>query len=153
MFGQLVADYMTPSAALITLKPDMALKDAAQLLLDSKVTGAPVVEDGTLAPRQRAGASLHRALLTQQTAPITSHTGVLVGVLSRTDLLYKLAGLRSLHVAGQGARSLRYMENTQRLMKVEAVLVRDAMSTNPISLTPQVRTPPRLLRAAGDWSL
>ena len=66
------------------------------------------------------------------------YVGVLVGVLSRTDLLYKLAGLRSLHVAGQGARSLRYMENTQRLMKVEAVLVRDAMTTNPISLTPQV---------------
>ena len=66
------------------------------------------------------------------------HAGVLVGVLSRTDLLYKLAGLRSLHVAGQGPRSLRYMDNTQRLIKVEAVTVSDAMTTHPISLTPQV---------------
>ncbi|KAL1510367.1 hypothetical protein AB1Y20_006678 [Prymnesium parvum] len=106
--GKMVANYMTPSAALITLAPDQALKKAAQVLLDAKISGAPVVENG-----------------------------VLVGVISRTDLLYKLAGKRSLHSAGQGPRSLRYLENTQRIRKAKADCVRDAMTDRPISVAPQ----------------
>lgn len=108
IFNELVSDHMTPSSKLITLAPELPLKQAAQTLLDAKITGAPVVDDG-----------------------------VLIGVLSRTDLLYKLAGSRSLSVAGMGPRSIRYMDNTLRLIKVEAQCVRDAMTTNPISLTPQ----------------
>ncbi len=41
-----VIDYMTPSSALITLSPEQPLKEAAQTLLDAKITGAPVVEEG-----------------------------------------------------------------------------------------------------------
>jgi CBS domain-containing protein len=103
-----VVEFMTSADDLITLSPEQPLKAAAQALLDAKITGAPVVEKG-----------------------------VLVGVISRTDLLYKLAGLRSLAVAGMGPRSLRYMDNTQRLMKVDAVKVQDAMTSSPISVTPQ----------------
>jgi len=104
----LVSDYMTPSAKLITLDPATPLRDAAQTILDNRVSGAPVVSKG-----------------------------VLVGVLSRTDLMYKAGGLRSLHVSGQGARSTRYMENTKRLLKMQADSVSDAMTAKVISVTPQ----------------
>jgi CBS domain-containing protein len=95
------------STDLITLSPGTSLKEAALTLRENKVTGAPVVEDGRL-----------------------------VGVLSRTDLLYKLAGSRCLMLSGQGPRSLRYMDNTARLQKVQAQIVRDAMTPNPVSLLP-----------------
>jgi len=95
------------SVNLISLSPDDTLKEAAIKLQTAHITGAPVVEDGRL-----------------------------IGVLSRTDLLYKLAGSRCLSLAGQGPRSVRYMANTARLQKVQAETVRDAMTPDPINLLP-----------------
>jgi len=105
IFDELVETHM--STGLITLSPELSLKEAATTLRENKVTGAPVVENGRL-----------------------------VGVLSRTDLLYKLAGSRCLQLSGQGPRSMRYMDNTARLLKVQAQNVRDAMTPNPVSLLP-----------------
>jgi CBS domain-containing protein len=107
IFNELVEDHMTVVASMVSLTPDLSLREAAMALRDAKITGAPVVEDGRL-----------------------------VGVLSRTDLLYKLAGSRCLSLSGAGPRSLRYMENTQRLQKVQAQNVRDAMTPHPVSLLP-----------------
>jgi len=106
--GNSVAESMTLLEDAVVLAPEMALREAAELLTQNRITGAPVVEDGRL-----------------------------VGVLSRTDLLYKLAGLRSLFGAGQGPRSLRYMDNTARITKVQAETVRDCMTSNVITLRPE----------------
>ena len=65
--SQAVSDFMTPSADLLTFDPDMCLKEAATLLVEKGVAGCPVVKDGRL-----------------------------VGVISQTDMLFKLAGTRSL---------------------------------------------------------
>jgi len=119
------------SVDLISLSPDDTLKEAAIKLKTAHITGAPVVEDGVLRAAERAClavlGSIHLCCL---------GAGRLIGVLSRTDLLYKLAGSRCLSLAGQGPRSVRYMDNTARLQKVQAETVRDAMTPDPINLLP-----------------
>ena len=106
-----VAAHMTPNP--ITLTPGMPLSDAAQLLVDKDITGAPVVDEGAL-----------------------------VGVLSQFDFLYKTAGSRSVLTAGTTssggapmARSTRYLANTERLKKAAAETVRDAMTPNPMTIS------------------
>ena len=106
-----VAAHMTSNP--ITLTPGMPLSDAAQLLVDKDITGAPVVDDGAL-----------------------------VGVLSQFDFLYKTAGSRSVLTAGTTssggapmARSTRYLANTERLKKAAAETVRDAMTPNPMTIS------------------
>ena len=102
-----VSDYMNTD--LVTLCPEQSLSDAGRVLTEKAVTGAPVVDP----------------------------SGKLVGVLSRKDLLFKIAGRGSLKgVQEGGARSERYMENTMRLRKLEAEVVGRAMTPFPISLTP-----------------
>jgi len=98
---------MTPAASLVTLSPDMCLKQAATTLVEAGITGAPVVDDGRL-----------------------------VGVISQTDLLYKLAGSNSLMLRGQGPRSLRYADNTRRMAKIKGETVRCSMSRSPRSIAP-----------------
>jgi CBS domain-containing protein len=44
----LIKDFMTPTAEAVVLSPDMALREAADLLVSKKLTGAPVVEGGKL---------------------------------------------------------------------------------------------------------
>jgi len=95
------------TTSLVSLHPDDSLKEAAQTLVNKGITGAPVVEDG-----------------------------ILVGVLSRTDLLHKIAGVKSLDVTSRGARSQRYMDNTVRLQKMKADTVRSAMSATLASVRP-----------------
>jgi CBS domain-containing protein len=107
--SQLVSAHMTPASKLVTLDPEMNLKDAAVLLAEKGVTGAPVVEDGAL-----------------------------VGVISQTDLLYKLAGKRSLLLRGSGPRSQRYADNTKRLTKIQGETVRCSMTPNPMSIRPSI---------------
>ena len=56
-----VSDVMTPVKDLVTLKPAMALTEAARVLVTNDITGAPVLDAD----------------------------GAVVGVLSRTDLLFQ----------------------------------------------------------------
>lgn len=103
-----VTKYMQTN--IITLSPDTSLSDAGKVLTESTITGAPVVDQD----------------------------GALVGVLSRHDLLYKIAGVGSFKgVREGGARSERYMENTRRLRKLEAETVGCAMTPFPVHLNPE----------------
>ena len=102
---QLLSDHMTAAADLVTLEPDMCLKEAATLLIAKGVTGCPVVDDGKL-----------------------------IGVISQTDMLFKLAGTRSLKLVGP--RSERYMDNTKRIAKIKGSTVRDSMTPNPRTIAP-----------------
>jgi CBS domain-containing protein len=72
----LIKDFMTPTAEAVVLSPDMALREAADLLVSKKLTGAPVVEGGKL-----------------------------VGVLSQFDFLFKAAGTASLDLASDSYRA------------------------------------------------
>ena len=105
--SQAVSDFMTPSADLLTFDPDMCLKEAATLLVEKGVAGCPVVKDGRL-----------------------------VGVISQTDMLFKLAGTRSLRVSGP--RSERYMDNTNRIAKIKGSTVRDSMTPSPRTIKPSM---------------
>eukprot|EP00967_Tisochrysis_lutea_P135723 scaffold241249_cov34-Tisochrysis_lutea.AAC.3 len=90
----------------VYLSPDDDLKKAGRTLDKAGVTGAPVLQDGKV-----------------------------VGILSQTDLLYKVAGRASLRLAGDGAASVRYAENTMKLRKIEADTVASAMSRNPACIS------------------
>ena len=103
--SELVSEFMTPSADLLTFEPDMCLKEAATLLVAKGVAGCPVVKDGRL-----------------------------VGVISQTDMLFKLAGTRSLKLVGP--RSERYMDNTKRIAKIKGSTVRDSMTPSPKTIAP-----------------
>ena len=87
--------------------PDQSLESAGKVLTEMQITGAPVVDTD----------------------------GALIGVLSRHDLLYKIAGMGSLKgVQEGGARSVRYLENTKRIRKLEAETVSGAMTPFPVNL-------------------
>jgi CBS domain-containing protein len=102
-----VTKYMATN--IITLTSDTSLAEAGRILTEKHITGAPVVDE----------------------------SGALIGVLSRHDLLYKIAGVGSLKgVREGGARSERYMENTRRLRKLEAETVGRAMTPFPVHLNP-----------------
>lgn len=105
---QLVADHMTPAQSIVTLKPDDDVRSAAATLITKDITGAPVVDAD----------------------------GRVVGVLSRADILFKVAGTRSVRPRGEGARSTIYSENTKRLQKAGSEVVSELMTTNPIFVTP-----------------
>jgi len=103
------------AASVISLDPDMSLNDAAKELRKNGITGAPVVQDGKL-----------------------------IGVLSQTDLLYRLTkGSRRsvLKLPGGGLpKSVRFIKNTEILGKQSAVQVRCAMTVDPISIGPDAPT-------------
>ena len=102
-----VSQVMTKVENLVTLDSEMCLREAATLLADAGITGAPVVEGGKL-----------------------------VGVISQTDLLYKLAGTSSLLLRGMGPRSLRYADNTARMSKIKGSTVACSCSRNPRTIAP-----------------
>jgi CBS domain-containing protein len=102
-----VSDYMNTD--IVTLRPDQSLSEAGKILTENGIAGAPVV----------------------------NQNGRLVGVLSRKDLLFQIAGRGSLKTVESGAaRSTRYVENTRRLQKIEAEVVNTAMTPYPMSLGP-----------------
>ena len=105
--SQVVSDFMTPSADLLSFDPDRSLTEAATLLVEKGVAGCPVVKDG-----------------------------MLVGVISQTDMLFKLAGTRSLRLVGP--RSERYMDNTKRIAKIKGSTVRDSMTPSPRTISPNM---------------
>eukprot|EP00617_Octactis_speculum_P014513 CAMPEP_0185767916 /NCGR_PEP_ID=MMETSP1174-20130828/45763_1 /TAXON_ID=35687 /ORGANISM="Dictyocha speculum, Strain CCMP1381" /LENGTH=150 /DNA_ID=CAMNT_0028452309 /DNA_START=192 /DNA_END=644 /DNA_ORIENTATION=+ len=94
------------SRKVITLQPGQCLKDAAKILITEDITGAPVVNECLQ----------------------------IVGVLSRSDILFKIAGKRALKVRGEGPRSQVHMENTERLQKIRGDLVSDVMTRQPVSV-------------------
>ena len=101
-----VSEHMSQS--LVTLSENMSLSEAGKTLERAGITGAPVVDtDGRLA-----------------------------GVLSRSDILFKIAGRRSLMLPGHGPRSVRYTMNTARLAKIQSQTVGESMSTQPVTIGP-----------------
>lgn len=105
--GEPVSKYMKTD--IVTFTPDQSLESAGKVLTEMQITGAPVVDTD----------------------------GALIGVLSRHDLLYKIAGMGSLKgVQEGGARSVRYLENTKRIRKLEAETVSGAMTPFPVHLNP-----------------
>ena len=98
-----VSDFMARNV--VALQDSSSLSEAAQLLVDKKIRGAPVV----------------------------NKDGKLVGVLSQFDFLYKAAGRRA-PGRGVGARSERFAQNAARWDKIEAQTVGDAMSAAPFTV-------------------
>lgn len=101
------SDSQVPFASHSALQASSSLEDAAQLLVDKSIRGAPVV----------------------------NADGKLVGVLSQFDFLYKAAGRKS-PGKGEGARSERFVQNVQRLNKIEGTTVSEVMTGTPITVTP-----------------
>lgn len=100
-----VRKHMTKASDVVTIDSTTCLKDAARIMEHAKVTGCPVVEDGRV-----------------------------VGVLSRTDVLFKVAGRRSFFLRGELPRSLCLTENDARMRKIEAQTVACAMSRHPTTV-------------------
>ncbi len=76
LFAGEVGDYMTPVNKAVILDPAMSLQEAATLMFEADITGAPVVDKGRL-----------------------------VGVLSQFDFLFKAAGQRSLDLSSPTYRA------------------------------------------------
>ena len=98
-----VSDFMARDV--VALQDSASLSEAAQLLVDKNIRGAPVI----------------------------NKDGKLVGVLSQHDFLYKAAGRRA-PGRGSGARSERFAANAVRWDKIEALTVSDAMSPDPFTV-------------------
>ncbi len=102
-------DIMTTT--LVTLTPDMEITQAAKLLFDNHVNGAPVVGQG----------------------------GKMIGILCQSDLIVqqKKIPIPSLFTFLDGfipLTSLKKIEKT--IQKIAATTVRDAMTANPVSVHP-----------------
>lgn len=100
------------SRKVVSLTDDMPIQKASCYLAEHGITGAPVV---------------------------SPDTGVLQGMLSQTDLLYKAAGKARvpLNTKGLATATARYASNTVRLRKASADSVAYAMSTPVVSVSPQ----------------
>lgn len=102
-------DIMTTT--LVTLTPDMEITQAAKLLFDNHVNGAPVV----------------------------GKDGKMIGILCQSDLIVqqKKIPIPSLFTFLDGfipLTSLKKIEKT--IQKIAATTVRDAMTANPVSVHP-----------------
>ena len=100
-----VREHMTKASDVVTIDSTTCLKDAARIMEHAKVTGCPVVENGRV-----------------------------VGVLSRTDVLFKVAGRRSFFLRRGLPRALHSTENDARMRKIEAQTVACAMSRHPTTV-------------------
>ena len=105
-----VEEYM--SRDVVSLTDDMPIEQASCYLSEHKITGAPVV---------------------------SRDTGVLEGMLSQTDLLYKAAGKARvpLNTKGLATSTARYASNTMKLRKAGADSVAYAMTSPVVSVSPQ----------------
>jgi len=104
----LVSEHMTPAAELVTLTAGMTLSDAACTLSGHGISGAPVVSD----------------------------TGLLLGVLSQRDLLYRASGHHRVRFVTDGPRSERHIVNTQRMRHILEGDVASIMSVRPATVYP-----------------
>lgn len=102
-------DIMTTD--LITLSPDMEISAAAKLLLENRINGAPVVDDG----------------------------GKLVGILCQSDLVaqQKKLPIPTLFTFLDGIFQLTSTKQIEKqVRKIAALKVSDAMSPGPVSVKP-----------------
>jgi CBS domain-containing protein len=102
-----VRDVMTTSV--LTVRPDAPLKDVARLLIDSGISGAPVVDD---------------------------HDTVL-GVISEGDFLVKEQGLEGVRHRWLASLLGEAPETRAQLDKVEARTAGRAMSAPPVTIRPE----------------
>jgi CBS domain-containing protein len=104
-----VKDIMT--SRVITLSPDMAIVDAAKILMDNNINGAPVLDK----------------------------QGVLVGILCRDDLIsqQKKLPLPSYFIMLDGVIPLISPKHLEKEMaKITATNVEHAMTAKPVTVSP-----------------
>ncbi len=104
-----VRDIMTKD--LITLSPDVEIAQAAKVLLESSVNGAPVIDE----------------------------SGKLIGILCQSDLIsqQKRLPIPSLFTLLDGFIPLTSMKNVEKEMKkIAATTVAQAMTPNPVTVDP-----------------
>lgn len=95
---------------IISVTPDLDIPSAAKVLLENKINGVPVVEDGKL-----------------------------VGILCQSDLItqQKALNLPSVFTLLDGFVPLGGLERVEREMKkITAMSVREAMTPDPVTVTP-----------------
>ncbi|MEN6475123.1 MAG: CBS domain-containing protein [Syntrophaceae bacterium] len=99
------------TSKVITLTPDMGIVDAAKILMDNNINGAPVLDKA----------------------------GVLVGILCRDDLIsqQKKLPLPSYFIVLDGIIPLISPKHLEKEMdKITATKVEHAMTTKPIAVSP-----------------
>lgn len=104
-----VKDIMT--SKVIVLRPDMGIVDAAKVLMDNNINGAPVLDN----------------------------KGILVGILCRDDLIsqQKNLPLPSYFIMLDGVIPLISPKHIEKEMaKITATNVEHAMTTKPVTVTP-----------------
>lgn len=102
-----VGDYMVTKV--MSLEASSSLEEAAKLLVEKKIRGAPVVDADNK----------------------------LVGVLSQFDFLFKCAGYSKAKTSSStAARSERFAAKSATWDKIEAQTVSQAMTIDPISVGP-----------------
>ena len=95
----------------ITVSPDMEITQAAKLLLEKKINGAPVVD----------------------------HTGKVIGMICQSDLIVqqKKMPIPSLFTFLDGIITLTSMKQLEKeAQKITATTVSHAMTVNPVSIKP-----------------
>ena len=105
-----VRDIMTRD--LITLEPASEIAQAAKVLLDNSINGAPVVDE----------------------------TGKLIGILCQSDLIsqQKRLPIPSLFTLLDGFIPLSSMKNIEKeFQKIAATTVAEAMTPNPVIVNPE----------------
>jgi CBS domain-containing protein len=99
----------------VTIPADLPLHEASCILTQHAITGAPVVRDA-VEPNKRAE---------------------VIGMLSQTDLLYRMAGTARVPLKTKGASAtIRYSANTELMRKALADNVRSAMSLDVVKISP-----------------
>ena len=102
-------DIMT--RAVITVSPDMEIVNAAKILLENRINGAPVLDE----------------------------TGKLVGILCQSDLIaqQKKLPIPSFFTFLDGLIALTSMKQLEKqVQKIAAVTVAQAMTPNPVTVKP-----------------
>ena len=106
-----VKDIMTRD--LITVSPEMEITHAAKLLLEKRISGVPVVDEG----------------------------GKMVGILCQSDLItqQKRFPIPSVFTLLDGIISLTSMKHIEKeAQKISATTVEHAMTPNPFTVTPEM---------------
>ena len=105
-----IKDIMTTNV--VTFSPDTDIASAAKVLLEKKINGAPVVDE----------------------------QGAIVGILCQSDLIVqqKKFPIPSLFTLLDGFVSMTSMKRLEAdIHKMSAATVADAMSPNPVTVTPE----------------